>query len=466
MTSRRHGVRRWRLLLAAVLTVGLPAAAYVAAPAQAGSVAKAPAADLAGFNSEATSAGVQLQLLVPGLVPLGNPTKGNFIQASVPYADSTSSTGPSNGSVASPVWPGDAIATAGNALQTFSASIPQALVNLLNDPVVARSDYPAQVKVGETGSFTPTGPAGIGSATTKSTAAGSIAMAASSDLSPLGSSAKSGVPLIDIASATSSTSTNVQAASVADQAETHIGHITIAGLITIDGINTTASASSDGKDGTSSATTDIGAVKIAGLAASIGPDGITLNGKGSQGGTGVLVKTANKLLTSLQKAGVSITTLVPQQAKDGNEADATSGAVLVSFEDANLPDFGKVLPQLPIPTPNSVGVELSIGLSQAKAAATRQPPDEVPPSTSIPAPSSPGTGVIAPGPSGGLPPVDTGTGPIVGGGAPIVATAPTATEFGLPVRTAWVVIALLIAVFAAGPLLTYANWQLLRGRTP
>ena len=41
-----------------------------------------------------------------------------------------------------------------------------------------------------------------------------------------------------------------------------------------------------------------------------------------------------------------------------------------------------------------------------------------------------------------------------------------ASFLGLPVRVAWVVIAVLLSIVAAGPLLGYANWQLLRGRTP
>jgi hypothetical protein len=457
---------RWRVVIAATLVAGLPTAAYLAAPASAKPVPEAPAADLAGFNTSSTSAGVQFELLLPGIVPLGNPTLGNFLQASLPYSDSSTSTGPANGTVSAPVWPGDAVATAGNALQTFSPNIPQALVNLLNDPLVARSNFPGQVGAGTTGSFSPTGPAGIGSATTSSSEGGTTGTAAITDLTPLGVS--KGVPLIDIASATSSTTGSVGAASVSNSAETRIGRITIAGVITIDGIDTTASASSDGRHGDPTATTDIGSVKVAGVSASIGPDGITLNGKG-QGGTGAIVTTANKVLAALSKVGVSIRTLAPMRHVDGTEADATSGAVVIDFQDNNIPNLGSLIPQLPIPTPNSVGVELSLGLSQAEAAATLQPNIDVPPVTSTSPPStSPGTGVtgggVPPCLGCGLPTVGESTSP-GGASAPVIA-GQQPTAFGVPVRTAWVVISLLLAVLVAGPLLTYANWQLLRGRTP
>jgi hypothetical protein len=340
------------------------------------------------------------------------------------------------------------------------------LVNLLNDPVVARSSFPAQVGAGTTGSFAPTGPAGIGSATTTSSIGATTANAAVTDLSPLGVS--KGLPLLEVASASSSTAAAVNATSVSNSAETRIGQITIAGLITINGIDTTATASSDGHHGTPGATTDIGSVKVAGLAASIGPDGITLNGKGQ---AGVLVQTANKLLAAVQKAGLSITALASQTTKDGNGATATSGAVVVTFEDANLPDLGKLAPQLPIPIPNSAGISLVLGLSQASAAATLQPDINLPPVTpttgSSTAPTTGSqTGGIPPCTSCGVPP--TGgetTAPSTGGAPPLIASQDS-TALGVPVRTEWVVIALLVAVLAAGPLLSYANWQLLRGRTP
>jgi hypothetical protein len=424
MTAVKPIGKRWRLVVACALMVGLPSAAYVAAPAHADSAPAAPASDLAGFNTDATSAAVQFQLLIPGLLPLGDPTKGNFIQASIPYSNSTSSTGPTNGSVTSPAWPGDALATAGSAVGTFAPTAPVALIKLLQYPAVARSAFPDQVGIKTSGSFGIGSPAAIGSATTKSYEGGTTGTAHITDLTPLGAS-KAGVPLIEIASATSTTTSTVKAASVSNRAETRIGRISIAGVITIDGINTSATASSDGKSGTSDATTDIGAVKVAGLAASIGPDGVTINGKG-QGD--ILVKTANKLLGTLGKLGISITALSPQKAKDGNQADATSGAVLIKFEDDNLPDLGKLAPQLPLPLPNSLGFEISLGLSHAQAAATLLPdelPPDLPPATSTTEPGG-GSGPTDIG-SGSLPPIDSGvsTPPV---SPPVIASQPVCSS--------------------------------------
>lgn len=465
---------RRRLALAATFVAALPVAGYLAAPAAAGQGAGAPGSHLAGFNTNAVSAGAQIELLLPGLVPLGDVTKGNFVQASVPYAASSASTGPQNGGVASPMWPGDSAATAGNAIQTFEPSFPPALVKLLNYPVVARSAFPGQVNAQPSATFNPSGPAGIGTATTSSAAGGSQSSAVISNLSPLGVAKSTKTPLFQIGSVTSSSSSSVGVASVSTTADTHIGKVTIAGLITIDGIDTTAVASSNGKHGSKTTSIKIGHVTVAGLDASIGPKGITLNKKGLLGQLGV-VAIANKALAALKKVGISIRTVAPTSKVHGKVATATSGAVLVEFKDANLPDIGKLLPQAPVPLPSSVGFTVSLGLSDVSAAATLLPqfsqpstPPTTPPASTPASASQPNTSVPSTG--GGdftnPPPGPGATTAPVPAGSPVVAVPQTATAFGLPVRTAWVVMSFLLALLLAGLMLSYANWQLLRGRSP
>jgi hypothetical protein len=466
---------RARLALAAALVAGLPTVAYVAAPAAATpakATATAPGADLAGYNTDAVSAAAQIELLLPGVVPLGDVTKGNFVQASVPYASSTASTGPQNTGLASPAWPGDAAATAGNALQTFEPSLPQAIVTLLNDPIVARSAYPGQVNAQPSSTYNPTGPAGIGTSKTTSAAGGSSSSSAVNDLSPLGAAKATGTSLLEVASATSNTSSSVGARTVTANAETHIGKVTIAGLVTINGVDSNATASSDGKNGSKSTNLKVGSVTVAGLAASIGPKGITLNKSGLLGQLGV-IGVANKALAALSKVGISIKTVSPTSKVKGKTATATSGAVQIKFEDANLPDIGKLLPSAPVPLPSSVGFTIDLGLSQVNAAATLSPaftnpvsPPTTPPATTPAAPVQSG---VTPTGGGSLPsepggPVAT-TAPVQAA-TPVIAAPQAKTAFGLPIRTAWVVISFLLALLLAGLLLSYANWQLLRGRTP
>jgi hypothetical protein len=293
------------------------------------------------------------------------------------------------------------------------------------------------------------------------------------NLAPLGSAKATGTPLIQVASSTSSTLAAVRSRSVTTTADTHIGKITVAGLVTIDNLNTTARAGSDGRRGSHESTFKVGAVKVAGLAASIGPHGITLNKKGLGASLG-LVTLANKALKALDKVGVTIHTVSPTSSVHGRSATATSGVIEVKFKDANLPDIGKLLPQAPVPLPSSAGFIVALGLSQATAAATLLPPSVAPatsPPTTPPATSSSGGNQVGSGPTtgGSFPTTPTGPGAISGSAPasnPVVAVPQAATAFGLPVRVAWVVISFLLALLLAGLLLSYANWQLLRGRSP
>jgi hypothetical protein len=284
-----------------------------------------------------------------------------------------------------------------------------------------------------------------------------------SDLPLLGS--KKG-PLIDVASATTDTSVTVNASSVSTQAETHIGHISIAGVIQIDGVDSTAIASSDAVAGHHSSTLRVGGVTVAGVAASIGPDGITLNKKVQNLPINV-IDVANTTLTALQQAGLVIKLVPAEGTDDGNKSSAESGSIQILFDDPNIPNLGALLPQVPLPLPNSFGFEVDLGGSQADAAATQLPGETGPPTSTGSSPPPSGSTSTSSGGVGSVPlPGGTGTTtpPVGGGGSPIVA-APTATVLGVPVHAAWVILAFLLSLLAAGPLLAYANWQLLRGRS-
>jgi hypothetical protein len=285
-----------------------------------------------------------------------------------------------------------------------------------------------------------------------------------SDLPLLGN--KKG-PLIDVASTTSDSSVTVNASSVSAQAETHISHITIAGVIQIDGIESVAVASSDGVTGHHTNTLHIDGVTVAGVSANIGPDGITLNKKAQNLPVSV-IDVANTALTALQQAGL-IVRLVPADGADAGEGStATSGSIQVLFNDTNIPNLGAVVPQVPIPLPNSFGFEVDLGGSQANAAATQLPGLPTVPSVGPGGgrpPAGPGGAVGCGGCSTGVPNGPGLTSSVPGGTTPIVAMPAAHSVLGLPIHTAWVVLAFLLSLLAAGPLLAYANWQLLRGRS-
>jgi hypothetical protein len=131
-----------------------------------------------------------------------------------------------------------------------------------------------------------------------------------------------------------------------------------------------------------------------------------------------------------------------------------------------------------VPSPNAIGLDVTLGLSQVTADASGfQPIKPIGGTTSPPASSPP-----VPGGGGGGTQIGSTSGSIstggglpggsqIGGGAqpgsqPIVAAqAASSSVLGIPIRVLWVVASLLLAFMAAGMLLAYANWQLLRGRT-
>jgi hypothetical protein len=482
------------------LVLGLPATAYCVAPAHAATHAAAPGSKLGGFNTGAVAAGARVVVSLPGIAPVGDATKGDFLQGSLPFATSAAGTGPSTSGLASPVWPGDVAANAGNDLQTFSPSIPDTLVHALNYPVVARSVYPAQVHVGRSGSYAAPGgsAANTGTATTQSASGGTRSTAVINNTSPLGSMSTSspvakalstlklptlprlgsrdrgaaGAPLIKIASSTAETTASVAAGSVLTKAQTEVDDIVVAGVIRIAAVSSIARAVTDGKHGRQHSNLHVGKVTVAGVPASIGPKGIRLKRKPAAGPDPIA--SVNQLLTQLDKSGFTIKTIAPTHKVHGKRAAATSGALQIGFIDKSPPNLQSLLPQVPVPSPNSVAVDVTLGASDVTADASGFLPTTPIGGTSSPPVSGAGSPPVSRGggtTTGSLPPSDSvpGSGSQVGGqgstGAePVVAQQASATVLGIPIRVLWVVAALVIAFMASGLMLGYANWQLLRGR--
>jgi hypothetical protein len=503
-----HANRRRRpFVLAAVgLMVTLPAVAFVAAPAGAQTTTTAsPGANLAGISASATASAIQVQPLTPGFVGAGNVAVGDLIEADAPYASTTSSTGPTNAGTATPVYPGPTASELGTVFQTF-APIPSSMANLMNDPVLAQSTYPPQINTKSSASYAPPGGSvtGVGTASTTSTAAGSTATAALNDTSLLGTGSTIlnipvpggllgplvqhlhlGGPLLDIASSSATTQSIVGASSVTDTAHSDVGRISLLfGAIQIAGVSSDASAMSNGTTASETTSTKVGAVTVLGHSASIGPNGIQVDTKGLGA---VAVSSVNAVLAALKQANLSVTTLQPTEQSQGNAASVSSGVVDIAFFDSNIPN-----PQGQVPF-HALGLNFDLGLSQASADATSLPPFTTPPGLSsssgstgsggglpVSTPSSPGSpgtpSAYVPGTPGQVETVG-GTPQSLGSSAgpgPALAAPSGSSTFGfnplgfmgLPVRISWVVLAFILSLMAAGPLLAYANWQLLRGRSP
>ncbi|HET6963327.1 MAG TPA: hypothetical protein VFH58_01055 [Acidimicrobiales bacterium] len=477
MTGTSTRRRRAAVATAIAAMVGMPLLGFMLAPSA--SADDSPGANLAGINGSASASAVEVAPLTPGLVGAGNVSQGNLLDASIPYASSSISTGPSSSAVGSPAYPGDTAAGAGNAIATFAPQFPSALVDLLNYPVLARADYPAQVSVGSSSNYSPPGgsTAGVGTASAQATDSGSKADAATSRTAFSAAG-------VSVATSTASSKTVLGSSSVTATSHTDVGTVEIlGGLVKIAGITSDASATSDGNQGQPTSDFKLGAVTVGGMPASIGPDGVTV---GSNGQGGSLIPDANQALVALKQAGISMYTVAPSTTFDGASASVTSGALVITFQDANIPNPNG---QVPL---SSIGLELNLGVSQATADATALPPlGNLPPlgGTDVGSPTgSADAGALAGAAPGGPVAVSPpgGTGTAGSASMPSMAAAPASapgsagtnnppqaappvisppqTLLGAPIKVAWVVIAFLLSLVVSGPLLGYANWQLLRGR--
>jgi hypothetical protein len=470
---RTRNGRRAAAFVGAGLIVGLPLAALIAAPTARAD--DSPAANLAGLNANAYSTAMQFIPLVKGLVPAGNLSTGDFFQVSVPYSASSSQTGPASTGTAAPAYPGPVATALPGALQTFG--FPAAFAELTAYPAIAESAYPSAPGRGATGDYSPPAgsTAGVGQGQTTSAEGGSTAQSNTSETSFAAGE-------ITIGSSSTKTSTNIGASSVADTAHADVSHVSILkGLVDIASIASDASSASDGNQGTENSALKVGSVTVAGEQAYIGSDGLHLASTVNNLG---LTDVFNSALAALQQAGISVKTIAPNSTVDGPAASVDSGAVQIQFVDPNIPN-----PQGDVPV-SSVGTDVDLALTHADAQATVFPP--LPPitsSVSIPT-GLPPSGSVNPG-SSYVPPAAAsggnqtiiqttnqntpsgGAGGFSQSGSPYVTNPPSAQQpalrpasfVGMPTRTAWVILSILISLVASGPLLAYANWQLLRGRT-
>lgn len=463
-----------RRACAVALVASLPTAAFFTAPAARAEPAGPPGSDLAGLSGSATATGAQVAPLLTGVVPAGDIGTGNFFQISFPYSASASSTGPNNGTTAAPVWPGGVAAGLGNAFEEFGA--PASFANNLNDHELAEAAYPPSPTAGASSTYSAAPSAGVGTSTATAQASGTIGNAVMNDTSF--GDPSTGVT-IEIGSSTASTSTTVGAATVSDTAVTHVSQITIpvphlpaSDGIDIASVSSYAETSSNGTTASEGSSEKVGAVTVAGVPAYIGTNGLEL---ANQSAGAVAIALANTALGELQAAKVTVRTIAPTSQQQGNSAAVSSGGVQVAFDTA--------IPGAPAGA-SSGGYEVDLGLSQASAQATLLPtipiiPAVVAPPSATATPTSPATVMPAPAITTRVStsaPVPTGTAAPAAISSPTVTTPaavqtqttlPATTQravFGIPLRLAWVVLALMLSIVLTGPLLGYANWQLLRGR--
>lgn len=427
---------------------------------------------IAGYTLDGLAAGLRYQLDSPGLLPVGNPAKGNITSLDVPFARETITEGlvASRSSVA---YPGDTAAGLGSALGEFG------LNGVPNDPVLANAAYPTAPGAPARSSYPPGGEpeaanAGEAVASAGPTEGSSAASVASFSLGTGSAVLARGGP------ARSSSVAHIGTACVDSTATASAQDLVIAGLIHIRGVSSVAAARSDGSKAVPYAALRVGRVTVDGLGAYIDHNGIHLD-KQQPVGAGVVQAVQSELDSALAADGLEVSLLTPVTSTEGAGTTIDTGGVELTLK-TEVPATGVPgvpaltipgQPPIPLGTPGApVEYQLVFGAARITVDATRTPP------LGAPTLSAGGLGAGPIGtPSGGPAGSSTAGGAFPGpassrgvGGpaaAPAVAAGmPPSRPTGAAVPVAWVVVGALASLAAAAPLLAAARWQLLEGRLP
>ena len=505
---RALGQMSRRVLVASVVAGGATLAVAPAARADNGGSA---ASSLAGYTAQIQSLGVQIAFNIPGLVPLPN---ANLLEEDLTFARTSVSNGPVVNALGAPYYPGDILANFGSLLSEFA---PPSAPSFPNDPLLAEAEYPTAPGHGQDESFGGTPPPGVPiapnvfSATAHAAPDGSAVTATLTDLSAgapsstssalaqLGppasgsvGSALGGVAAgaaggaggaVDVAQVQTTNATTIGASTVSGTATTVLKGIDIAGVLTISQLDGSASSTSDGNQGTPTASLHLADVNVEGQPAYVDQQGVHVVGQ-STSRTGVTPQQAQTTLNNtFAQDGISVRLLDPTKTANGAEGIADAGGLVVSITHQFAVPFIPGEPTIPLPglgntslpagtytattsitlgnatsdlqaTPlSALGDSGSLGLGGGSGVSLGLSPSD----TSLGGTSGYGTETV-----GGSP----GTPGSGGGGLPPALASGVAHRLplGIPVPVAFLLAGLILCVLITYPMLLTVRWQFLSGR--
>ena len=363
-----------------------------------------------GFGS------VTLRAVAHGQEFLFSPTTQVPAQMSVPYAVSTIQLGEGVG-LATVAWPGDTGASLGTTLQVgFGA--PGA-VSILNDPALAV----ARSGSGDADVTNTTVPAAtVRSTATKKKATASAAVDGAAALATTAGSTSS-QSVVELTG--ESTATGTASSAVRD--------VTVAGVLHVGAVTSTASGSTDGAHADAKGSTSVAGLSVAGIPVTADENGVSV------AGTALLPPGAADAVTdALKQAQITVTLTKPVRSATGGRVEYSTGALVVTT---------------PLGTLTLGGAELV--LSATTLDDTAVPPVVGPPATSLP-------GGVAVPPTvgqqpGSVPPALGGPSPSVPGPTTLPRADQPSALVPVSIRTgygwAWLVSGLLLAGLAANALL-------------
>jgi hypothetical protein len=370
-------MRRLRVLgLATVLTVGGGTGFLVA-----GLTGGSAGADstLGGFTVSGLAEGATAQYEQPNFPLPSTPS----LEVDDGYAATSDNFGPTGSAVASTLYPGQVVANAGPELSLLVPGVPlppaptwplEAVSNFPQTPNTTSTDEPGVSMDAISNADGNTATATLGDDAPSAGSAGNQATGSTGAGGGNPLAASSAIAGIGLISATSS-STTTDTVATASATSTVSGISLLDGFVTIGGVTSTATATSDGTKGSVTGSTVLTNVSIAGEAVSVTSTGITALGKTSL--LSVPVATLNKLLSEL---GITLAINQTTDAIDGPAAARTLDGLKISINLDTLDNaankFASLLPaaltsKLPVAIPDMQ--LLSLDLATVSVSATASP---------------------------------------------------------------------------------------------
>jgi hypothetical protein len=262
---------------------------------------------------------------------------GEDVEADVPYAQANLGTGGIGDGVTSALWPGSTGAHGGDTLNLLGIKqVPPSVAQELNDPEVAEA---------QTGVGPPTVSKSNPGLTMSSTAT-------STHVKAVSSAAGAGVPLLGPIVGTTSASSDIAitgASTLTADAVSSVHSISIAHLITIKAVTSTARAVSNGHSASGTARTTVGGVAIDGIPVRIDNKGLHVLGKLGKSGLGglpipvlgttlggTIAPTASAVVNqALKSAGIHIDLTKATRHVHGAHVTLDSGALVVRLGNAS-----------------------------------------------------------------------------------------------------------------------------------
>ncbi|MDE3087053.1 MAG: hypothetical protein KGJ77_09845 [Acidobacteriota bacterium] len=480
-------------VLASAAAAGLAPAAHADSGGAGGT--GGTGSEVVGETVTAAAYPVQFGFDIPGLIPLPNQ---NIVEADVPFARTSVSSGPTVDSRAAPYYPGDILASLGGLESEF---LPPQLPNT-PWPFMADAQYPSTASAPPSSTFGPTPPPGLPvspmalSGVAHASQGGGDAAGTVTDLVVGPGMGTGGAPMLEVASEQATDTVTIGTATVQAAAGSVLKTIEIAGMVDISELTSNARSSSDGTTGSPQASVHLGQVTVDGQQAYIDNQGVHVVGNGSpNSGVPTVAQVQSSLNATLAQDGVTIRLVDPQQTVSGAEGAANTGGLVVSISHAfNVPFVNTgaltnnaLQPCIPtqdvtgplgsqglgnfcLPAGNYTAVtSITLGYADSDVNANViQGLDGLGTSlggldNGLPASgTTPGAGLASLGQTS----LGNVTGPGTGGsGSP--AGGRSAFRFpirGIPAPVGWVIVGALLCVLFAYPMMLAARWQFLVGR--